>query len=82
MSAGLLVQGDGDHAGEDNQGGEEHFGNGGDEGGATGGGHGVGSHGTLHHQKIGAPVTERENEAESHDHAEPADSHGIFDGVA
>ena len=42
---------------------------------AAGGGHGVGRHGALHHEKVGAPVAEGEHETQAHHHPEPADAH-------
>src|SRR5205807_9641190 len=49
----------------------------GDEGGAPGGGHRVRGHGALYHQEIGAPIPERQHEAQSHHQAEPLDAHGV-----
>ena len=38
-------------------------------------------HGTLHDQKIGAPIAERKHEAETHDHGEPLHTHWILEAL-
>ena len=39
--------------------------------------HRVGGHRPLHDQEVGAPVAERQHEAEAHHHPEPLDAHGV-----
>ncbi len=50
---------------------------GGEERRAARGGHGLRRHGPLDDEKIGAPVPERQHEAQPHRHAEPLDAHRI-----
>ncbi len=73
--------GDGDEAGQDDEEGEEHLGDGGDEGDAAGGDLGVGGHGALDDEEVGAPVAEGEDEAEAHGQADPLDAEGVGGGV-
>jgi len=68
---------DGDEAGQDDEEGEEHFWDGGNEGDAAGGDFGVGGHGALDDEEVGAPVAEGENEAEAHGEADPLHSQGV-----
>ena len=78
----VLGQGNGDHAGQNHQERKQHFRNGGDERRAARRGHGFRRHGPLHHEEIGAPITERKHETETHEHAEPFDAHRIVRGAA
>jgi hypothetical protein len=71
------MQGDGNHSGQDHQGGEEHLGHRGDQRRAPGGRHRFRGHGALHDQKVRAPVAERKHKAQAHGHAEPLDPHRI-----
>ncbi len=72
---------DGDQAGQDDQEGEEHLGDGGDQRDAAGRVFGVGRHGALDDEEVGAPVAEGEDEAEAHDQADPLDAQGVGAGV-
>ena len=69
---------DGDEAGQDDEEREEHFRDGGDEGDAAGGDLGVGGHGALDDEEVGAPVAEGENEAEAHGEADPLRRRGCW----
>src|ERR1700735_2825383 len=73
---------DGDEAGQDDQEGEEHLGDGGDLGDAAGGDLGVGRHGALDDEEVGAPVAEGENEAEAHGEPYPFDTECVCRCVA
>ena len=72
---------DGDEAGQDDEEGEEHLGDRGDERDAAGGNFGVGGHGALDDEEVGAPVAEAEDEAEAHGEADPLDAEGVGGGV-
>ena len=72
---------DGDEAGQNDQEGEEHLGDGSDEGDAAGGDLRVRGHGTLDDEEVGAPVAEGEDEAESHGETDPFDAEGVGRGV-
>jgi len=72
---------DGDDAGQNDEEGEEHLGKGGDEGDAAGGDFGVGSHGALDNEEVGAPVAEGEDKAEAHGETDPLDAEGVGVGV-
>jgi hypothetical protein len=78
-AAGAAVAGKryGDHSRKNDEDGYEHFWNGPDERSIARGRHGLGGHGPLDDEKIGAPVTERKHEPESHDKTEPLDAHRI-----
>ena len=72
---------DGDQAGQDDQEREEHLRDGGDQRDAAGGDLGVGRHGALDDEEVGAPVAEGEHEAEAHGEAEPLDAERVGGGV-
>ena len=71
----------GDEAGKNNEEGEKHLRNGGDEWDAAGGLLGVCGHGSLDDEEVRTPVAEGEDEAEAHDEAKPLDTEGVGVGM-
>ena len=76
------VQRDRDHAGQDHQEREQHLRQRRDERRAPRRGHRVGRHRALHDEEVGAPVAERQHEAEAHHQPEPLDAHRVGAGAA
>ena len=70
-----------DHSREDHEKREQQLGKRRDQRGAPRRGHRIRRHGALHDQEIGAPVAEREHEAESHHQPEPLDAYRVVGGV-
>ena len=73
----LVGQRDRDHARQNYEEGKEHFWHGRDQGRAAGSRHRLCRHRALHHQKVRAPVAEREYESQTHRQPEPFDAHRI-----
>ncbi len=71
---------DGDEAGQNDQEGEEHLWDSGDEGNAAGGDLGVCGHSALDDEEVRAPVAEGEYEAEAHGETDPFDAEGVGGG--
>src|SRR5262249_1188431 len=66
-----------DHPRKNHQEREEHLWYSSDQRSATRRRHRVGGHRSLHYQKVGAPVTKRQHESESHRQTEPFNPHRI-----
>ena len=73
----MPVDGERDHARQDDEEGEEDLREGRDERRATRRRHRVGRHRPLYDEEVGAPVAERQHEAQAHRQTEPFDADGI-----
>jgi hypothetical protein len=71
------VQGDRQHPRQDDQEGEQHLGERRDDRRAARGAHALRRHRALDDEEVGAPVAERQHEAEPHHQAEPLDPHRV-----